>query len=123
MNRPVLLPILFSLFVNSCSADPTVDPLIGRVKQDTPSANCQLNSIDGDQEVSIQFVNTSKRAVAIYWLDYEGEEVFYYALQGGRSYDLQTYVTHPWCIRDAETGESITTAIVTSTEPRVVYIP
>ena len=124
MSRQFLLPIISSLFVVGCNVSPiTTDPLAGQSKEDAPSVSCKLTSVDGNQEVPIEFINSSNRTVAIYWLDYEGEEVFYRALRSRESYELQTYVTHPWCMRDAETGVSILAVTVESAEPQVIRIP
>jgi VHL beta domain len=56
----------------------------------------QLRSVDGDVKTTVKFTNRSKSTRNIYWINYEGERVFYQKLRPGRSYTQQTYVTHPW---------------------------
>jgi hypothetical protein len=75
---------------NACSLEPT------------------LRSIEGTVSTSIRFVNQTAGPVTAYWLDYEGQRVFYNTLPAGQntlpagqSYDQQTYLTHPWVVTDA----------------------
>lgn len=65
--------------------------------------NCvitQDRSISGDTPSSITFDNQSGVAVSIYWLNYSGNRIFYYALPSGQSYDQGTWLTHPWVAVD-----------------------
>jgi hypothetical protein len=34
----------------------------------------------------------------VYWIDYQGEPVFYSNVKAGGVYDMNSYVTHPWAI-------------------------
>jgi dipeptidyl aminopeptidase/acylaminoacyl peptidase len=63
------------------------------------SANCDItqdHSITGDTASSIEFDNQSGRTVDIYWLDYEGNRVYYTTLNNENQYTQPTYFTHPW---------------------------
>ena len=60
-----------------------------------------LHSITGLVSTSIQFVNQTTGPVTVYWLDYQGQRVFYNTLAAGQSYDQQTFLTHPWVVTDA----------------------
>ncbi|RMF81661.1 MAG: hypothetical protein D6737_04325 [Chloroflexi bacterium] len=61
-------------------------------------------SIAGDEPTTITFVNDSQFTLAIYWVSYDCEEVLYNTLSPGQSYVQQTFVTHPWIVRDTRTG-------------------
>ncbi len=50
---------------------------------------------------AIQFVNASTTlSFQVFWLDYNGNRVFYATLGPGQSYVQQTFLTHPWVIAD-----------------------
>jgi Tol biopolymer transport system component len=90
----------------------TDDACIGYTVSDQPSktyaiqsppssANCNITqdrSTSGDTPTSITFNNVSGRTVDVYWLDYEGNRVYYNTLAPGQGYTQQTYLTHPWVI-------------------------
>lgn len=66
-----------------------------------------LRSLNSDVPTTVEFVNATPRAVSTFWIDHLGAEVFYWTLDVGASYVQQTYVTHPWLIRYADTQEPI----------------
>jgi hypothetical protein len=35
----------------------------------------------------------------VYWIDYEGKEVYYTAINPGKSWDVSTFGTHPWVFK------------------------
>ncbi len=60
-----------------------------------------IRSEDSSRPMSITFYNATKEDAAVYWLDYEGKEIFYFLLQPEETRTCTTYVSHPWRIRDA----------------------
>jgi uncharacterized protein YkwD len=74
--------------------------------------NISQCSTEGKIQASITFVNNTNRQVDIYWVNYQCQEVKYNTLRPGQSYNQRTYVTHPWRIRDSQTG-SILSEVVT----------
>jgi CSLREA domain-containing protein len=77
---------------------------IGMLAAAVDNPNCvitQDHSISGDTSSLITFDNQSGVTVSIYWLDYQGNRVFYNTLPSGQSYDQQTWITHPWVALDA----------------------
>ncbi|GAC1566086.1 MAG: hypothetical protein NVS2B2_38340 [Ktedonobacteraceae bacterium] len=50
--------------------------------------------------ISIAFNNFSSSVVDTYWVNFQGDEVHYNQLGPGQSYSQQTYVSHPWRIKD-----------------------
>jgi len=37
----------------------------------------------------------------VYWIDYSGKPVFYANVAAGGVYDMNSYVSHPWAIYNA----------------------
>lgn len=54
---------------------------------------------------TIYFWNTRKRPVNIYWVDYDCQEQLYSELPAGVTYRQGAYLSQPWRVRDAATGE------------------
>ena len=46
----------------------------------------------------MKFTNRSKNTKRIYWLNYSGVRELYAKLAPGRTYRVDTFVTHPWVI-------------------------
>jgi von Hippel-Lindau disease tumor supressor len=65
----------------------------------------ELRSLTGDTATEITFVNDSPRPARTYWLNYQGQRVFYNELAPGKWYTQKTYVTHPWIITNNQAGE------------------
>jgi hypothetical protein len=96
-----------------------------------PRLSCSLeptlHSIEGTVSTSIQFTNNTGGSVNVYWLDYQGNRIFYRGgnfppLPAGQSYVQGTFITHPWVVTDSATGtclgiwlptESPGTAVIT----------
>ncbi|RZQ54386.1 hypothetical protein CWB73_13580 [Pseudoalteromonas phenolica] len=72
-----------------------------------------LRSLNSAIETSLIFENGTHSEINIYWVDYDGEEVFYNSLKRFDSYTQQTYLKHPWVVRD-QNGSCI--AVVESAE-------
>ena len=60
-----------------------------------------FHSINGDVSTFIRFVNHTAGPVTVYWLNYEGQRVFYTTLAAEQSFVQQTFITHPWIATDA----------------------
>jgi 6-phosphogluconolactonase len=79
----------------------------------------------------IQFANDTAGPVNVYWINYQGQRVFYRggpysALAAGTAYTQGTFITHPWIITDVATNsclgiwlptESLGTAVITGSAP------
>ena len=48
----------------------------------------------------IEFNNRLSTPVAIYWVDYRGNEIFFGDLNPGATKVQQTFATHRWRVRD-----------------------
>ncbi|MCO5089265.1 MAG: hypothetical protein M9883_20675 [Methylobacteriaceae bacterium] len=56
----------------------------------------RVRSLNSDRSTHIVFVNSTGGPLKFYWLDFQGQRVFYQELQPGRNYRQQTFMTHPW---------------------------
>jgi len=64
-----------------------------------------LQSSNGATHATIDFVNRSRGAVDVYWINYEGHRVLYVAgLAAGSSCTIATFLTHPWLVVASGTG-------------------
>ena len=81
-----------------------------------PRLSCSLeptlHSIEGTVTTSIQFVNNTAGPVNVYWINYQGQRVFYRGgpfptLAAGQSYVQGTFITHPWIITDVATNSCL----------------
>jgi hypothetical protein len=79
-------------------------------------------SVEGSRSTTIRFINRSGRPVKAYWKDYKGVEVFYFDIAPDGQYTEQTFVTHPWVVRDAITHEALL-QVVGSESPQDAVIP
>ncbi|MBD8877636.1 hypothetical protein [Roseibium polysiphoniae] len=61
----------------------------------------RVRSLDGNRPGQIVFRNTSRDAVDVHWIDYNGGERVYARLQPGQILEQQTYVSHAWMVRSA----------------------
>jgi uncharacterized repeat protein (TIGR01451 family) len=62
------------------------------------SLESTLKSLNADTATSIDFVNQTLETVHTYWLDYNGQRVFYESVPAGNSFLQTTFVTHPWIV-------------------------
>jgi hypothetical protein len=60
----------------------------------------QLHSKEASISTYVNFVNRRDDVIRAYWINYQGERVFYAQLDPDRSYRQQTFVSHPWVITD-----------------------
>jgi hypothetical protein len=64
-------------------------------------------SISAATQARITFVNSSDTAVDIYWITYEGKRMLKRAdLVAGATWQVQTFLTHPWLVVASGTGGS-----------------
>ena len=86
-----------------------------------PSGACSQNS---SQAVNLPFRNAfTDRSVRLFWVDYGCNEVGYDVLAPGQTRVQQTFVTHPWRVRDASTNALYKEFVPTTTAPPEVTVP
>src|SRR5438093_4989625 len=77
-------------------------------------AATNLRSIESRVRIEIEFNNRLSVPVAIYWVDYFGNEIFYRDLNPGSAAVMQMFATHPWRVRDKRTGQFLQTVVAGS---------
>jgi hypothetical protein len=85
-------------------------------------------SISGSASTAaeIDFVNHLNYAVDIYWIDYSGDRVLYADLAANSSYVQGTYLTHPWLVVKAGSGDTTaqgTGTLITGFMAETVFVP
>jgi TIR domain/VHL beta domain len=58
----------------------------------------KLRSLATTTAASIVFLNKSGYIKRLYWLNHDGERVFYYTLESSQSVHQQTLIGHPWVV-------------------------
>ncbi|HZQ16663.1 MAG TPA: hypothetical protein VFA82_07810 [Gaiellaceae bacterium] len=68
------------------------------------TAACRVTqhaSLKGTTKTAVTFVNRTKGAVQLYWLDYKGHLVYYATIAPGAKLKQATWLTHPWLVFDS----------------------
>jgi hypothetical protein len=79
----------------------TLNPLNARMVDE------MLRSSNGSTPATINFVNQSRGAVDIYWINYQGCRVLYVSgLNAGSACTIHTFLTHPWLVVASGTGDT-----------------
>jgi hypothetical protein len=55
----------------------------------------------------LKFLNLSRDPIATYWINWDGEDVYYTTIPSGGEYHQPTYVGHPWIVANGETGAEL----------------
>ena len=58
-------------------------------------------SILGNQKTEIEFINKKQEPIKVFWMDYNGNAVFYKMMKPSEKYTQNTFMTHPWLITDS----------------------
>lgn len=80
-----------------------------------------VKSENGEIATSICFNNRWSEAIAIYWINYDGQREFYLNLEPGEQYLQETYVSHPWVVL-AKSDEIILASIVGTSQDQELII-
>jgi hypothetical protein len=73
-------------------------------------------SVASTQPVNLRFANKGKSPVRIVWIDFNGNQVLYTALEGGRIWGVRSYMTHPWLITSADGNKCLGAFIAGSSQ-------
>ena len=74
---------------------------------DAASVDNTAKSLNDDKTAYITFVNNLSFAVDLYWIDFDGNRVFYATIGPVGALAQPTYITHPWLIVKAGTGGTV----------------
>ncbi|KAF6260536.1 hypothetical protein COO60DRAFT_1700269 [Scenedesmus sp. NREL 46B-D3] len=64
----------------------------------------RLHSLNSRELCYLNITNSTPHAVRMLWLDYQGNEVAYEKIAAGGVLRQQTFLTHPWMVREGATG-------------------
>jgi len=65
-----------------------------------PTTRINAQSVNSNISIHVLFKNETRIPVSVYWLNFQGGEQFYANIQPGQSHNQQTYVSHPWVIKN-----------------------
>jgi len=88
---------------------------ISKEEQTTSSLSPEAElrpSIQSSNETSITFINRTKDAVDLYWIDYEGERRQYAKIEVNGQHQQHTYTGHVWLVTD-NTGKTLAVFVAT----------
>ncbi len=58
-----------------------------------------MRSLLSDKKIEIRFKNHMYTAVDVWWVNFNGQEQWWFELSPGESRGQPTYATHPWVVR------------------------
>ena len=61
-----------------------------------------IRSVEGNDAVEITFSNNAGECVNVYWINYEGEELWKGEIPAGGTMGQVTYLTHAWTARPCD---------------------
>ncbi len=70
-----------------------------------------------DQPMRLSFKNNGALACSLFWVNFEGQEVWRANLDIGQTVVQDTFESHEWIVRDTESSRLITTSIATRDQP------
>jgi len=60
-----------------------------------------FSSNQSEYKIPVIFKNTRNDPIQLYWINYSGEEEFKAILDSGEQLAQNTYISHPWVVRDS----------------------
>jgi hypothetical protein len=105
--------VLFLTAIQAASAQVA----LGETALPEPHSSCESEptrvSTEGVTESQLTVVNNTDATFGLYWLDYEGERVFYQDAPPHTSQIQDTWLTHPWILADPD-GTCYLLIVITS---------
>jgi hypothetical protein len=81
-------------------------------------------SVDGSTPVTIAVINRSQHEVLdIFWVDYSCNEVAKGTLLPGQRWDQQTFISHPFRIREEKSGRLLREFVTSASTPVITFVP
>jgi len=72
--------------------------------QASQQTSFRMASKTSAKPTGIMFKNDTMLALDVYWMDFKGKPVHYHTLNAHGSVGFQTYETHPWIVKDRQSG-------------------
>ena len=76
-----------------------------------------LSSTPSRDDRKVEFINAREATSALYWLDFDGNEVHYVDLPPGMTTMMSTFGSHVWVSRDMATNAAVAAYAVTARKP------
>lgn len=92
---------MFCVFASGSAFAGVVLPSLDPMAVDTT-----YQSVNSDTGALIDFINEEAFDVNVYWINFTGDRVFYFTLPAMSSMYQGTYLTHPWLITVAGSGDT-----------------
>jgi hypothetical protein len=83
------------------------DLWFGSHDRESPSARCAkiaaFRSVRGfAHPTTVRFINDTSTTKKLYWLNYDGQEVFYGEIPAGQARPQETFLSHPWLVKEQD---------------------
>lgn len=88
----------------------------------TQPKTLQTCSVAWDTTSDIKIENNYDQNVSVYWLDYQCEEQLYANVAPGGTFSANSYVTHPWRIRESSTGKILKQVTLNTAGTNVISV-
>lgn len=98
------------------AADPPPDP------DSACSTEKSFKSTLGVAQATLTIINNTDQTVQSFWLNYNGDRVFYRQLAAHQRYNQPTWLTHPWIVASLD-GTCYRLVVMTSLEQTVTLNP
>ena len=89
----------------------------------------ELRSMESAVKSRVKFINRTDKEIEIFWINYSGQEISYGTLHAPPSslsaVARDTYVTHPWIVRDCESRQRLwlnSKEVFYPPQPRVIRV-
>jgi len=106
----------------TATASPTATPTLTPTEEPTTTPEPLVVSVDAGRSADLTISNSSDRNIAIYWVDYEGEEQYAKRLTPGQAYTQPTTVGHVWRVRDEASGELVEEITIKNRETKLFVL-
>ncbi len=80
-------------------------------------------SIDSATRVAIAVMNTSPDdTFDIFWVNYRCEEIYKGTIAPGERWDQRTFLSHPWRIREADSGRMVKQFVTNANTSVITFV-
>ena len=95
---PLIALIALIIMALACGlpGGPSDAPVIG---------SCGLPaSLDGEEVVDLTIINPTNATYEVVWVNYDGNDEVYGEVAPGETYEVESFITHSWCLREVGGG-------------------
>lgn len=89
----------------------------GLTKQDFEDIlQVSRKSEKSETKTLIEFVNKMNVPVAVFWINFDGEQEKFRTLEPGERYTQSTFVTHPWIVKTLPSNQRVGSIVGSDSE-------